>query len=121
MILFPPKELYSDRRVVTSNPERALAKIVPEFPRTAAWGYARIKAAIEVLEYESTLELKGGGGKRATFKKREKVCYLQNNVIACQDQAWGDGEILVNCRCSPGIPVDVYRSGYRTSLAVNIG
>jgi hypothetical protein len=33
-------------------------------------------------------------GKRATFKKREKVRYLQDNVIACQDQAWGDGDIL---------------------------
>jgi len=52
----------------------------------------------EVLEYESTLELKDRGGKRATFKKREKVRYLQDNVIAYQDQAWGDGEILVNYR-----------------------
>jgi len=52
----------------------------------------------EVIEYESTLELKDRGGKRATFKKREKVRYLQDNVIAYQDQAWGDGEILVNYR-----------------------
>ena len=52
----------------------------------------------EVLEYESTLEVKDRGGKRATFKKREKVRYLQDNVIAYQDQAWGDGEILVNYR-----------------------
>jgi len=28
----------------------------------------------------------------ATFKKREKVRYLQDNVVAYQDQAWGDGE-----------------------------
>jgi len=68
----------------------------------------------EVLEYESTLELKDRGGKRATFKKREKVCYLQNNVIAYQDQAWGDGEILVNYRCTPGAPVDRYRSSHKT-------
>ena len=55
----------------------------------------------EVLEYESTLELKDRGGKRAAFKKREKVRCLQDNVIAYQNQAWGDGEILVNCRCTP--------------------
>jgi len=60
----------------------------------------------EVLEYEATLELEDPEGKGATFKKREKVCYLQDNVIAYQDQAWGDGEILVNYRCSPGTPVD---------------
>ena len=36
----------------------------------------------DVLEYESTLVLKDRGGKRATFKKREKVRYLLDNVIA---------------------------------------
>jgi hypothetical protein len=31
---------------------------------------------------------------------------MQDNVIAYQDQAWGDGEILLNYRCTPGTPVD---------------
>ena len=70
----------------------------------------------EVLEYESTLELKGWGWKRATFNKREKVRYLQDNVIVFQDQTWGDGEILVNYRCSPGKPVDRYRSSHKTHI-----
>jgi hypothetical protein len=73
----------------------------------------------EVLEYESTLELKDREGKRATFKKREKVRYLQDNVIAYQDQAWGDGAILLNYRCSPGTPVDRYRSGYKTYILIS--
>jgi hypothetical protein len=73
----------------------------------------------EVLEYEATLELEDQGGKRATFKKREKVRYLQDNIIAYQDQAWGDGEILVNYRCSPGTPVDRYRSGYKTYVLIS--
>jgi hypothetical protein len=62
----------------------------------------------EVVEYESTLELQDRGGQRATFRKREKVRYLQNHIIAYQDQAWGDGEILLDYRCSPGKPVDRY-------------
>jgi len=41
----------------------------------------------EVLDYEATLELEDQRGRRATFKKREKVRYLQDNVIAYQDQA----------------------------------
>ena len=45
----------------------------------------------EVLEYVSTLELKDNKGKQALFRKREKVRYLQDNIIAYQDQAWGDG------------------------------
>lgn len=67
----------------------------------------------EVLEYESTLELLDPEGRRAIFRKREKVRYLQDNIIAYQDQAWGDGEILVNYRCTPGKPVDRYRLGHK--------
>jgi hypothetical protein len=91
-----------------------------------AWKAARkllqsrsYKGMYEVLEYESTLELKDRGGKRAAFKKREKVRYLQDNVIAYQDQAWGDGEILINYRCTPGTPVDRYRSGYKTHILIS--
>jgi hypothetical protein len=73
----------------------------------------------EALEYEATLELEDPGGKRATFKKREKVRYLQDNVIAYQDQAWGDGEILVDYRCAPGTPVDRYRSGHKTHVLIS--
>jgi hypothetical protein len=73
----------------------------------------------QVLEYESTLELNNRSGKTATFKKRERVQYLQDNVIAYQDQAWGDGEILINYRCTPGKPVDQYRSGHKTHILVS--
>jgi hypothetical protein len=73
----------------------------------------------EVLEYESTLELKDRQGEMATFKKREKVRYLKDNVIAYQDQAWGDGEILVDYRCTPGVPVDQYRSGHKTYILIS--
>ena len=78
-----------------------------------------VKGMYEVLEYESTLELKDRGGKKATFKKREKVRYRQDNIIAYQDQAWGDGEILVNYRCTPGIPVDEYRSSHKTYILIS--
>ena len=72
-----------------------------------------------MVDYESTLELKDRDGKRATFKKREKVRYLQDNVIVYQDQAWGDGRILVGYRCTPGKAVDRYRSGYKTYILIS--
>jgi hypothetical protein len=53
------------------------------------WDKTRYHGTYEVLKYEAILELKDRGGKRATFKKHEKVRYLQNNAIAYQDQAWG--------------------------------
>ena len=67
----------------------------------------------EVLEYESVLELKDDVGKKAAFRKRELVRYRQNNIIAYQDHAWGDGEILIDYRCTPGVVVDRYRPGQK--------
>ncbi|MFC1878927.1 hypothetical protein ACFLZW_03340 [Chloroflexota bacterium] len=74
----------------------------------------------EVLDYETTLELRDPGGKKATLKKREKVRFLQDNIIAYQDQAWGDGEYLRNYRCMPGKPVDRYRAGYKTYILISL-
>ena len=72
------------------------------------------------MEYESKLELLDKKGKRARFSKREKVRYLQNNIIAYQDHAWGDGKILLNYRCSPGKVVERYRPGHRTFLLISL-
>ena len=74
----------------------------------------------EVLDYSIRLELKDPEGKRALVHKREKIKYLQNNIIAFQDQAWGDGKILQNYRCKPGVPVDKYRSGYKTHILISL-
>lgn len=74
----------------------------------------------EVLEYESTLELHDRDGEKATFSKRQKVRYLQNYIIAFEDQAWGDGKILINYQCTPGIPVDRYRIDYKTLIVISL-
>ena len=74
----------------------------------------------EVLDYESTLELHDRKGKKATFKKRKKVKYLQDNIIAYQDYGWGDGEILLNYCTSRGKAVDSYRSGYKTYILLSL-
>jgi len=55
----------------------------------------------EVLEYEAVLELLDRDGRKARFKKRKKVRYLQDNIIAYQDYAWGDGELFNSYRCAP--------------------
>ena len=74
----------------------------------------------EVLDYESTLEILDTDGKEAVFSKKEEVKYLQNNIIAFQDQAWGDGKILIDYQCSPGVPVDFYRSGHKTYILISL-
>lgn len=74
----------------------------------------------EVLEYESTLELQDKEGKKAAFRKRKKVRYLQNNIIAFQDYGWGDGDQFKGYRAKPGIPVDKYKNGYKTYILLSL-
>lgn len=74
----------------------------------------------EVLDYESTLTLHDPKGKLTTFSKVKKVRYLQDNIIAFQDYAWGDGKILLDYRTSRGMPVDRYRSGYKTHILISL-
>ena len=84
------------------------------------FGGHRLEGMYEVLEYESTLELKDTKGKCACFRKREKVRYLQDNIIAYQDQAWGDGEILLGYRCTPGAAVDFHRPAHKTYVLISL-
>ena len=82
-------------------------------------GFA-IEGMYETLEYESTLELHNSKGTKATFKKRKKIRYLQDNIIAYHDHAWGDGDILLNYRTTRGKQVDRYRSGYKTYILLSL-
>ena len=74
----------------------------------------------EVLDYESKLEILDCKGTKASFRKVKRVRYLQDNIIAFQDHAWGDGHILLNYRTNRGKPVDRYRSGYKTYVLLSL-
>ena len=74
----------------------------------------------ESLEFESTLELHNSQGTKDTFKKRKNIRYLQDGIIAFQNYAWGDGEILLNYRTNLGKPVDRYRTGYKTYILISL-
>ena len=74
----------------------------------------------EVLDYECQLELKDKNGKLATVQKREKIRYLQDYITSYQDQAWGDRNVFLNYRCSPGVPVDEFRLGHKTYKLISL-
>jgi len=91
--------------------------------------YASIKSWIqriskpgmyEVLFYETTLEILDEAGKNAVLSKREEVRFLQNNIIAFQDQAWGSGKILIDYHCKPGVPVDFYQFAHKTHVVISL-
>ena len=46
--------------------------------------------------------------------------FLQDNIIAFQDYAWGDGEIFADYRCSPGVAVDRYQDGDRWNILISL-
>jgi hypothetical protein len=74
----------------------------------------------EVLEHEIALELADSTGKKAVYHKHQRVRFLQNNIIAFQDKAWGDGDIFADYRCSPGAAVDFYREGHRYNILISL-
>jgi hypothetical protein len=74
----------------------------------------------EVLDLDVRLELKDVKGKKATLYKRERVRFLQNNIIAYQDKAWGDGNIIASYKCTPGLPVDRCQDGYRHRILISL-
>lgn len=99
--------------------------LIPLLGDLYGWGKSFIQkitkpGMYEVLNYESTLEILDIKGKDAILTKTEEVRFLQNNIIAFQDQAWGDGKILLDYQCTPGVPVDFYRSGHKTFILISL-
>jgi hypothetical protein len=41
-------------------------------------------------------------------------------VVAYQDQAWGDGQIFADYRCSSGVAVDRYQEGNRWRVLISL-
>ena len=74
----------------------------------------------EVLEYDSVLDLKDATGATAVLERREKVRFLQDNVIAYEDQIWGEGDPFAGYECSPGVPVDRYRDGFKWKVLISL-
>lgn len=83
-------------------------------------GASQPQGLYEVLEYESVLELKDAKGRLALLSKFQRVRFLQDNIIAYQDQAWGDGDIFTDYQCSPGKAVDRYREGHRHHILISL-
>ena len=74
----------------------------------------------EVLDHDTTVELVDTEGKVATVERRQTVRFLQDNLVAFADYAWGDGTTLANYECSPGVPVDVYDDGSKHTILISL-
>ena len=74
------------------------------------------KGMYEMVAYDARLELLDGRGELATFSKRQRVRFLQDNIISFQDHAWGEGDIFTDYDCSPGVVADRYQAGDRWNI-----
>lgn len=74
----------------------------------------------ELLVFKAELELMDDKGRTEIYRKIQKVRFIQDNIIACQDRARGDGNIFANYKCSPGIEVDRYREGHRYNVLISL-
>ncbi|MBZ0304755.1 MAG: hypothetical protein K8I82_01685 [Anaerolineae bacterium] len=95
-----------------------LAKIAERLAYLPLGGYH--PGLYEVLNHEGRLELCDDEGHQVVYTKRQEVKFLQDNIIAYQDQAWGDGDIFADYTCTPGIPVDRYREGNRYRVLISL-
>jgi len=99
--------------------------LIPLLGDLYGWGKSFIQkitkpGMYEVLNYETTLEILDTKGKDAILTKTEEVRFMQNNIIAFQDQAWGRGKILIDYKCKPGIPVDYYQFAHKTFIVISL-
>ena len=85
-----------------------------------AWMRNRLQGIYEVESHATTLELTDPQGEVAVVDRVETVRFLQDNVTAFTDFAWGDGDSLAEYRCSPGVPVDIYQDGSRQAILISL-
>lgn len=97
----------------------AWAVVIPKLVRVLSFVQREV-GMYEVLEYDAQIELKDKQGEKAIYSKRQQVRFLQDNVIAYEDQAWGDGNIFADYRCTPGVAVDRYREGHRYWVLISL-
>lgn len=106
---------------------RLLRYFTPDYIRGLLALYGDLKELLqrerglyEILDYETRIELLDDQGVMAHHTKRQRVKFLQDNVIAFQDYAWGDGENFVEYTCRPGTVVDRYKEGDRWNVLVSL-
>ncbi|HEY5522195.1 MAG TPA: hypothetical protein VIK21_03315 [Desulfuromonadaceae bacterium] len=88
------------------------------------WSQLRDRATYhgmyEILDYRSTLDLWDPTGEKATISRRQAIRFLQDNVVAIHDHAWGDGKLFDKYHCQPGVPVDYYQDGSKHNVLISL-
>lgn len=84
------------------------------------WARLSYRGMYEILDYDATLEIMDIKGEKARLTRREHIRFLQDNVVAIHDHAWGDGKFLCNYKCQSGVPVDIYEDGSKHNILISL-
>jgi hypothetical protein len=95
--------------ILDSEPLRS--RLLPEGP---------IGSPYEILGYRAALVLDDPEGRRATFRRTQRVRFLQDGVAAILDHFWGDGVQLVAYRNTAGSIGDSFRDQGRRHLLIEL-
>ena len=79
-----------------------------------------IGSPYEILDYRATLVLHDPEGRRATFRRTQRVRFLQDGVAAILDHFWGDGVQLANYRHTAGPIADSFKDRGRRHLVIDL-
>lgn len=84
------------------------------------WDKIHYRGMYEILDYDSTIDLRDTQGTKAILTRREEIRFLQDNIVAIHDHAWGDGELFAKYQCQPGVPVDIYEDGSKYNILISL-
>ena len=109
------------RKILAASSMQWLAILLDLYWLVRQWlEKQRYGGMYEILDYDVTLELADPTGEIAHFKKRQQVKFLQDNIIAFEDYAWGDGDIFAAYACTPGVVSDRYKEGDRYNILISL-
>ena len=109
------------KHILQLDPIDILAKLLDVWEIFSHWWTeSRYRGMYEILDYDATLELLDPGGQEASLTRREVIRFLQDNVVAIHDHAWGDGQLFASYRCQPGVPVDFYKDGSKHNILISL-
>lgn len=74
----------------------------------------------EIFDYRAVLVLDDPKGRRATFRRTQRVRFLQDGVAAIMDHLWGDGVILVDYHNTAGMIVESFKDQGTRHLVVDL-
>jgi hypothetical protein len=84
----------------------------------ALWVRERYGGIYEILTSQLIWNLEAQDGSLARVTKRNRVRFIQNNVLAIPDYIWGDGAMSSDYTCTPGKKVAEHQEGAKNCVVI---